>query len=66
MTPRGDVRDVDLLACENEPAGLDLACEQDVVDEIDKPLGLVEMMEKRWRRRSSGTPSSRSRVFTAP
>ncbi len=39
--PACDVRDVDLLACENEPAGVDLAREQDVVDEIDKPLGLV-------------------------
>ena len=39
--PACDVRDVDLLARENQPAGLDLAREQDVADEMRKPLGLV-------------------------
>ena len=39
--PACEVRHVDLLARENQPAGLDLAREQDVVDEVRKPLGLV-------------------------
>ena len=39
--PTGEVRNVDLLALEHELAGLDLAREQDVVDQMHEPLGLV-------------------------
>ena len=39
--PACEFRYVDLLARENQPAGLDLAREQNVVDEVRKPLGLV-------------------------
>ena len=39
--PACELRYVDLLARESQPAGLDLAREQNVVDEVRKPLGLV-------------------------
>ena len=39
--PAREVRYVDLLVRQNQPAGLDLAREQDIVDEVREPLGLV-------------------------